>query len=126
MNKSQDHYFTIQLFNKDIKELNFWMMQLEQITLEINQLTPIEKRLIKNNSLNYNLLAFRRKNTLFLATLFRQEQRLQKEKDYGSQVYSPDWNHEQDMQRNQFLNHFREFKALQNLVYERLTHIEVS
>ena len=125
MNKSQDYFFTIQLFNKDIKELNFWMMQLEQLTLEINQLTAIEKKLLKNNSLNYNLLAFRRKNTLFLAALFRQEQRLQKEKEYGSGIYNLDWNHEQDMQRNQFINHFREFKALQNIIYERLISLEI-
>lgn len=124
MNKSQDYFFSIQLFNKDIKELNFWMTHLENLTTEINQLSRIEKQLLKNSSINYTLLAFRRKSTLFMASLFRQEQRLSREKEYGFEPYNQNWNHEQDLHRNLFTMHVQEFKLVQDSIYEALLLLE--
>tara|TARA_R110002051_G_C8418717_1_gene451426 strand:+ start:180 stop:560 length:381 start_codon:yes stop_codon:yes gene_type:complete len=124
MSTTQDYYFTIQLFNKDIEELNLWMTHLENLTTEINQLAVIEKQLLKNIDINYNLLAFRRKNTLFMASIFRQEQRLLKEKEYGHETYSLKWNREHDLHRSLFTQHLKEFRALQSTVYKKLFLLE--
>ena len=121
MSTTQDYFFTIQLFNKDIEELNLWMTHLENLTTEINQLAVIEKQLLKNIDINYNLLAFRRKNTLFMASIFRQEQRLLKEKEYGHETYNLKWNREHDLHRSLFTQHLKAFRALQSTVYKKLS-----
>ena len=124
MNTSQDYFLTIQLFNKDIKELNFWMTNLEDLTTTLNQLGGIERQLVKSSAINYALLTFRRKNTLLMASLFRQQQRVSKEKEYGSEVYNLKWSREQDYHRTLFTKHLNEFKALQNSIYEKLILLE--
>ncbi len=72
---------------KDLNELQIWMLALEAFNNELEHLSMIEKQLLKNSSVSSAILAIRRKNVLIMANLCKYEQELKTEYEYGQVEY---------------------------------------
>jgi len=72
---------------KDLNELHTWMAAIEAFNSELEQMSQIEKKLIKNTSVSNTILAIRRNNVLIMANLCKYEQELKTEYEYGKVKY---------------------------------------
>lgn len=72
---------------KDLNELQTWMSTVEAFNNELEHLSVIEKRLLKNSSVSSTILSIRRMNVLIMANLCKYEQELKTEFQYGKVEY---------------------------------------
>lgn len=72
---------------KDLNELHTWITAIEAFNSELEHMSLIEKKLIKNTSVSNTILAIRRNNVLIMANLCKYEQELKTEHEYGKVKY---------------------------------------
>jgi len=72
---------------RDLIELSQWIDSLSSLNTELDQIKLIEKQLLKNSTIETNLLGLRRKNTLVMGMLCKYEQELNTEFEFGEIEY---------------------------------------
>ena len=99
---------------KDLRELYFWIDNLENFNSELDDFKIIEKQLIQHILMASNIQAMRRKNILNMATLCKYEQELKKEYEYGKVDYDANRAKVHELKRanyNKLLDEYRLFKS---------------
>lgn len=105
---------------KDLKELVFWISVLESFNRELNHIKIIEKQLIKNPSISKTIKGFMRKNVLMTASLYKYEQELKIEYEYGKTEYSIIRSKYHEDKRKQFEQLIGEYDFFKNQLYSIL------
>lgn len=105
---------------RDLYDVRWWTVQLEQINNEIETITPIELQLLKNNKIEATLIGMRRKNTLTLGRLYQYERELLYEKEYGKESYEAGRARRHQVKRAHFQEIQDGLTELRNLVYNEL------
>ncbi|WP_178989290.1 hypothetical protein [Winogradskyella schleiferi] len=72
---------------KDLSELKLWTTMLEDFNTELDYFGIIEKQLVKMISVSQTIQAIRRKIVLTMANLYKYEQELKTEYEYGKVEY---------------------------------------
>ncbi|MCM4155722.1 hypothetical protein [Gramella sp. AN32] len=106
---------------KDLIELSQWIDTLSILNSELEQLRLIDKQLLKNSSIENNILGLRRKNTLVLATLCRYEQELNTEFEYGKREYDVSRAKEHENKRDSYIDLMENFHQLRKSIYKILS-----
>ncbi|HEA29392.1 MAG TPA: hypothetical protein ENH91_05270 [Leeuwenhoekiella sp.] len=73
----------IKLFQRDMAEADDWIEGLEGLNHELGMLLLIEKHVLRDDRIRYDLLAWRRANTLTVADLCKYQQNIKTEMEYG-------------------------------------------
>jgi hypothetical protein len=107
---------------KDLIELSYWTEVIENYNVEIEHITGIERRLLKNETLAKDLKDIRRKNTLVMGALCKYEQVLRKEFEYGEREYDISRAKEHEKHRVLFMMLNREFTQLRKKYYLKILH----
>ena len=105
---------------KDLIELSQWIDSLSTLNTELEQLKLIEKQLLKNSTIETNLLGLRRKNTLVMGMLCKYEQELNTEFEYGDMEYDVLRAKEHEKKRDVYTALGQEFIQLKNSIYHSL------
>ena len=102
---------------KDLLELSQWIDSLSSINTELEQLKLIEKKLLKISTIETNLLALRRKNTLIMGMLCKYEQELKTEHQYGKTEYDFSRAKEHEKKRDVYSDFVSSFNQLRISIY---------
>jgi hypothetical protein len=105
---------------KDLIELSQWIDSLSSLNTELEQLKLIEKQLLKNSTIETNLLGLRRKNTLVMGMLCKYEQVLNTEFEYGEIEYDVLRAKEHEKKRDVYITVGQEFIQLKKSIYHNL------
>lgn len=105
---------------KDMVELSHWINTIENINVELNYLSVIEKQLLKNSSIVKNSQGLRRKNTLIMASFCQYEQQLRTEFEYGKREYDTLRVKGHDRKRDDYSLLIQEFWKLKTSIYKML------
>lgn len=105
---------------KDIIELLGWIEALTQINEDISYFKLFDNQLIKNIGLTNQLISFRRRNTLLLASNCTYEKELKQELAYGKNVYNKARARVHEKKRDEFIQLLKDFTTLKNIVYKQL------
>lgn len=106
---------------KDLIELGSWINTLERVNEEINYLKIIDKQLIKDSKIAYNLQAIRRKNTLMMGLLCSYEKELNTEYEYGKLRYDLSRAKLHEKKRESLDSYVLEFIELRKAIYHKLS-----
>jgi len=105
---------------KDLIELSQWIDSLSTLNTELEQLKLIEKQLLKNSTIEANLLGLRRKNTLVMGMLCKYGQELNTEFEYGEIEYDVLRAKEHEKKRDIYTVLGQEFIQLKKSIYHDL------
>lgn len=105
---------------KDFNELHSWMTALEAFNSELEQLSVIEKQLIKSLSVSNTMLSIRRKNVLLMASLCKYEQELKTEYEYGKADYDENRLKTHEQKRISYMKFIEECNCFRHQVYSTL------
>jgi len=72
-------------------EADEWIEGLEGLNHELGMLLLIEKHVLRDDRIRYDLLAWRRANTLTVADLCKYQQNIKTEMEYGRGGYHIAW-----------------------------------
>ncbi|KAA3624423.1 MAG: hypothetical protein DWP94_03670 [Flavobacterium sp.] len=106
---------------KDLIELGGWINTLERVNEEINYLNIIDKQLVKDSKIGYNLQAIRRKNTLMMGLLCSYEKELNTEYEYGKLRYDLSRAKLHEKKRERLDSFVLEFIELRKAIYHKLS-----
>jgi len=111
---------------KDLIELSQWISAVENYNRELDYLGVLEKQLVRSATIAANMQGLRRKNTLTMGLLYKYEQQLKSELEYGDREYDLSRAKEHEKKRDIYGAINNEFIQLKIDMYKRLSNFKLS
>lgn len=100
----------ILLFQNDLREVDDWIEELESLHHELGVFFSMEKKLLREDKFRYELLAWRRVNTLEIAGFCKYQQSIRTQMNYSKNGYCEAWIKTHEKQRNHYKDHLRGYR----------------
>ncbi|MDO6759252.1 hypothetical protein Q4566_03500 [Tamlana sp. 2_MG-2023] len=120
----EDYYRRLSI-QKDLRELDYWILTLEDFNDELDDLNIIEKQLIANGSISNAIRSLRRKNVLNMAELCKYDRELRNEYEDGYTDYDQTRLKVHERKREQYIRLTKEFGAFRKHIYKFLMRYQL-
>lgn len=101
------------------------MDDIEYIHRELNELSLLEKQLLKKTAMTLKIQGLRRNSTLLMSVLCKYEQLIKNEIEYGKNDYDIQRSREHEKQRGFFLVLIKEYRGLKKEIYGILLKFKI-
>ncbi|HEA31203.1 MAG TPA: hypothetical protein ENH91_14635 [Leeuwenhoekiella sp.] len=109
----------IKLFRKDLQEVDDWIDELEEFHQELSAFFSMERQLLREDKIRYELLAVRRVNTLEIARFCKYQQTINTEMECGP-GYCEAWIRAHQRQRDHYKNYLKSYRIWKMKMFKKL------